>query len=228
MASAALRAAARSTDLFIPQSHHIQLRSLPRSALPTDIRRLCAKQRIENVDSVALDYDRFLPTGKAYVTLTQPDFVPSALRSLKGTIVGGAMIEAGSVREDQVHRPTRTRGARGRAQAAERGIMDGNGVGAGVTSTGRSVVLSGLPGKLTPDALKEFLKSFKLAGHDNDKREIVKLEIDGHEKFAFTSRHFVRLASVSEAHRLVRSLHMTFFHPEIHDTKYPIHARVVY
>jgi hypothetical protein len=54
------------------------------------------------------------------------------------------------------------------------------------------------------------------------------LSPDTNNNFTMAARFLVRLASVSEAHRLVRELHMTYYQPEIHKTNYPLRARVIY
>ena len=70
----------------------------------------------------------------------------------------------------------RMRGVRGREQAAQRGLVSGNGPNGGVTGSGKNVVIYGLPGKMTEEAAGYYLKSFKLAGLAGDK-DIVKLDV---------------------------------------------------
>lgn len=50
----------------------------------------------------------------------------------------------------------------------------------------------------------------------------------GTNAFSRGSKHLVRMSSEAEAHRLVRSLHMTYFEPEVHKQKYLIRASVIY
>lgn len=73
--------------------------------------------------------------------------------------------------------PVRTRGVEGRREAAERGIIDGDGPGGGITGSGRNVSIAGLPGKMTPEGVKAWLKSFKLAGSTTDGKEIAKIDL---------------------------------------------------
>ncbi|KAI0928481.1 hypothetical protein AcW1_005717 [Taiwanofungus camphoratus] len=207
---------------------HIVLRNLPRSALPSDIRRLIANAKVENVADVALDYRRFGPTGKAWIELTNPNFVNRASRALNGGMVGGNLIEATPAKPFVEASHHRVRGVKGRLEAAERGLITGNGPAGGVKDSARGVVIWGLPGKMTPDSLKDYLKNFKLAGLEAGKVPIIKLEVADAPKFALRSRHYVCLASVSEAHRLVRKLHMTFYRPEVHGERYSLRAHVVY
>jgi hypothetical protein len=73
--------------------------------------------------------------------------------------------------------PSRTRGIKGRQEAIDRGILDGNGADAGVSERGKNVVVWGLPGKLTTDQLGEYLKNYRLAGTGGGREEILKLEM---------------------------------------------------
>ena len=67
----------------------------------------------------------------------------------------------------------RSRGLKGREEASERSLVTGNGSQGGITDGGRSVLLSGLPGKITPEAVRRFLKNYKLMG---GQAEVVKLD----------------------------------------------------
>ena len=67
----------------------------------------------------------------------------------------------------------RSRGLKGREEASERSIVTGNGSQGGITDGGRSVLLSGLPGKITTGAVRRFLKDYRLMG---GQAEVVKLE----------------------------------------------------
>lgn len=97
-----------------------------------------------------------------------------------------------------------------------------------VAHQGRCVVLSGLPFKTTAEDMKFYLKSFKLAGTSNGEMEIVKLDAENVDRVSLSSRYFIRAASVAEAHRIVRRVHMTFYRPAIYNAQYRIHARVMY
>jgi len=118
----------------------------------------------------------------------------------------------------------RSRGVKGREEAMNRGTLDGNGPDAGVRERGKNVVVWGLPGKLTTDQLREYLKNYRLAGTGGGREEILKLEPVGRP--TLTSRHYVRTVSASEAHRLVRRLHMSPFDQS--GRQYVMRARVVY
>jgi hypothetical protein len=67
----------------------------------------------------------------------------------------------------------RSRGLKGREEASERSIVSGSGSQGGITDGGRSVLLSGLPGKITTEVVRRFLRNYKLMG---GQAEVVKLE----------------------------------------------------
>jgi hypothetical protein len=72
--------------------------------------------------------------------------------------------------------PGRSRGAKGRENAMNRGVITGNGPDAGVRERGKNVVVWGLPGRLTPEDLREYLKGFRLAGSTSGEHDIIKIE----------------------------------------------------
>ncbi|PSR74109.1 hypothetical protein PHLCEN_2v10065 [Hermanssonia centrifuga] len=129
---------------------------------------------------VEIDYSGYRPTGRAWVTTTAPEHTPSTITALKRRMVGGMIIRAHSATPNVPNGLSmRSRGKQGRAEAAERGILRGNGPSANFpsSSSGRTVVISGLPGMMTTDALKTWLKSFKLAGSTAEEKEIIKVEL---------------------------------------------------
>lgn len=67
----------------------------------------------------------------------------------------------------------RSRGLKGREEASERSIVSGNGSQGGITDVGRSVLLSGLPGKISTHAVRRYLKDYSLMG---GQAEVVKLD----------------------------------------------------
>jgi len=231
-AAAAVRRAAsdfvrRPVSISNEERIHIQLRGLPRTALPADIKRALIRGRLMGVTDVAIDYHRFIPTGRAFLTLTTPDVLNQNLRALENASISSIPITSVSSPPP----PTvsqRTRGVQGRMEAAERGLITGNGPRGGVVNDGKNIVLWGLPGRLTPEGLKGLLHNFKLAGTEGRKKEFVKVEPPDRSAYTMVSKHLIRMSSVSEAHRLVRALHMTYFQPEVHKEKYLIRCRVVY
>ena len=128
-----------------------------------------------NPFAVALDFYRLRPTGRAWLTLSSPNYMQHALKAMRGAVLSGKTLGAAPAK-DPSELNTRTRGVRGRLQAAERGLLTGNGPYGMSTSRGKGVVLYGMPGKLTPDSLRTYLKNFKLAVAEAGQREIVKLE----------------------------------------------------
>ncbi len=67
----------------------------------------------------------------------------------------------------------RSRGIKGREEASERSVVTGNGSQGGITDGGRSVLLSGLPGRISAESVRRFLRNYKLMG---GQAEVVKLE----------------------------------------------------
>jgi hypothetical protein len=141
----------------------------------------------------------------------------------------------------------RSRGLKGREEASERSIVFGNGSQGGITDVGRSVLLSGLPGKISTNAVRQYLKDYSLIG---GRAEVVKLDMcvssssfdvlscpftpvpsPSHlhriSRSTLTSRVLVRLRSASEAFRLLRNLHMTNYEPDVWEDRYIIRANLV-
>lgn len=112
-----------------------------------------------------MDYHRFRPKGRAYIELTSPQFTQPCLTLIKSTIIGGNIVTA------RITNPAydnlalvRTRGIKGRSEAMERGVLNGNGPDAGISHHGKTVVVSGLPGRLVADSLKQYIRELKLGG----------------------------------------------------------------
>ncbi|KAI9510242.1 hypothetical protein F5148DRAFT_1338351, partial [Russula earlei] len=201
---------------------HVKLTGLPRTITPADITRLLASNKVRNITKVALDYNRFEPTGGAFLTLSKPTALPNALIALKQLRCFGHPLMPRTT-PAPAEPNVRSRGIKGREEASERSIVTGNGSQGGITDGGRSVLLSGLPGKISPGVVRRVLKNYKLMGGE---AEVVKLEAD--VKGAMTSRVLVRLSSASEAFRLVRDLHMTNYEPRVWQDKYIIRARLIH
>jgi len=203
---------------------HLRVTGLSRTALPSDLRRLCVRSGVENIAAVSINYKGFKPTTEGFISFTHPSFLRNAIKTLRNSKVGGYSIAvAPSVSPHEPSaRSQRTRGFKGRAEAAERGIVVGDGPGAGVTRPGKSVVMYGLPPTITPHAMKRYLQEYMQA--DSGEKEIVKIES---ERSNLTSRFLVRLASASEAHRLARQFHMTSFTKEAWGSKYKTKVKVI-
>ncbi|KAL5529692.1 hypothetical protein ACEPAG_5677 [Sanghuangporus baumii] len=212
---------------------HIHLYGLPRSATPADVMRL-ARQSItddgllKNIAGAALDYNRFLPTGRAFISMTSGFFTKAALRALKDAQMSSLRIRA-SISNLQ-STPARRRGKQGKQEAAERGVLDGCGKGGGIDLKGCDVVLYGLPGSIAAPALKQYLRRsgmVKRAQNGEPDCDVIKIEIP-RKAFSAISKHLVRLNSPSEAHAFVRKIHMTFFLPDVWRKKYLLRAKVLY
>jgi len=116
----------------------------------------------------------------------------------------------------------RSRGLKGREEASERSIVYGNGSQGGITDVGKSVLLLGLPLRISANVVRRYLKDYSLMGGE---AEVVKLSWN--PRGTFTSRVLVRLCSASEAFRLVRNLHMTNYASDVWEDKYIIRARLI-
>ncbi|OSC99092.1 hypothetical protein PYCCODRAFT_1416620 [Trametes coccinea BRFM310] len=203
---------------------NVEIRGLPRTAIPNDLRRLCGKASVENVSSGAVEYRRFRPTGHGFLSFARPEWAAAATKALNKVFVGGKPVTAKAV--GPVSMPGRSRGSKGLLEAAQRGVITGDGASGGVTGSGRNVVIFGLPGRIIPPVLAENLRGYKLATTEFGKQVIVKLDHDG--KVTSSSRFLVRATTVSEAHRLVRTLHMQPWRPDLHGDKFTVRAFVVW
>ncbi|KAI0046706.1 hypothetical protein FA95DRAFT_1493596 [Auriscalpium vulgare] len=206
---------------------HLRLSGLPKSSTPSDITRMLMNHKVENVAQVNLEYNRFSPTGSAFVTLTHSDFLRPALKALQRVVWFAHPIAAYPTEAPKVER---MRGGKGRDEAADRDIVSGTGSGLTLSDNGRNVILSGLPARITDEKLRALLKGYRLAG---GRSEIQKLDTDP-GPYLITSRVLVRLAFKSEAYRLVRNTHMTelagtevFANGRATGQKHLIHAQVV-
>ncbi|KAI0374960.1 hypothetical protein BV20DRAFT_961198 [Pilatotrama ljubarskyi] len=207
-----------------PPTLHIELSGLPRTALPHDLRRLCGKNKVENVANVAIDYKRFRPSGNGLLSFARLEHAAAAHKALDNAVVGGKRVTAR--RTSTVPEIPRARGPKGILEAAERGAVSGNGPSGGITGSGRNVVLYGLPGKMLAVHLVDGLRNFKLAGTEYGREVVVKMDATG--RLTSSSRFLVRLSTVSEAYRLVRRLHMQPWRPDLFGDRYSLRAFVVW
>ncbi|KAI0780865.1 hypothetical protein BD413DRAFT_608095 [Trametes elegans] len=222
---AAVRTAARkAANDAVEAKRYIRLSGLPRTALPTDLRRLCGKSKVENVVDAGIHYTHFRPTGVGYLSFSRPEYSAAAAKALNKAVVGGKMVTAQSVAT--IPERKRSRGTKGLLEAAQRGVINGSGIGGGITGSGRNVVLFGLPEKLIPFVLADNLRQFKLAETEHGREVVVKLESDN--SYSKSSRFLVRTTSVSEACRLVRKMHMTPWRPDMFKDRYIVRAFVIW
>ena len=122
---------------------------------------------------VFMNYDRFRPTRTAYLLLSSPNSMARNLRLLNKATMSSLQLRA--MASPDPFAVGRTRGSVGRQEAADKGLIDGNGPNGGTSGHGKNVIMWGLPGKLPPDGLKNYLRAFRLS--DASGREsIVKIE----------------------------------------------------
>jgi hypothetical protein len=95
------------------------------------------------------------------------------LRMLKNATMTSLSLHAVGV--PNPHRAVRTRGPVGRQEAADKGLIDGNGPNGGTPGNGKNVIMWGLPGKLPPDGLRNYLRAFRLSD-ENGQESIAKIE----------------------------------------------------
>jgi len=119
--------------------NHIQIRGLPRTALPQDVQRTVVQGRLQGVTDIVLDYRRFFPTGNAWLKLTSPELLNANLRALDNATVSSSPISAASSEAPPI--PDRMRGLKGKDVAAKRGYFDGNGPRGGIKNSGKNVVI---------------------------------------------------------------------------------------
>ncbi|OJA14830.1 hypothetical protein AZE42_00783 [Rhizopogon vesiculosus] len=135
---------------------HIQLRDLPRSALPTDLRRLCIREQLLGVTDVTIDYHRFRPTGRAYLTLAHTDQLYKNLQALEKSSVASLPIRAFS------SPPPQSNPGRLHRSVPEGQVLTGNGSHGGIRSRMKHVVIWGFPGKMSERAVENYLQDFRL------------------------------------------------------------------
>ena len=122
---------------------------------------------------VFMDYDRFRPTGTAYLSLSSANSMNRNLRMLARATISSLPLSAAAV--SNPFPVGRMRGSDGRQEAADKGLIDGNGPGGGTSGNGKNVVIWGLPGKLPPDGLRNYLRAFRLS-EASYQENVVKIE----------------------------------------------------
>jgi len=206
----------------LTQASHILLRGLPTSATSGDLRRAVMLAGVQGVIDASLIYHRFAPTGQAVLTMAVPDYTRDALRAAKNiTFTGHEEISASLTTDPRFFRQ-RSRGVQGRADALNRGLL-GSGPSAGFPS-GRTVTISGVPGKVTVQNMRQLVEGFQLA--DDEMNSVLQAPLP-EGKFSMYARFVVLLASESEAERLVRKLHLTPFRGQESSLQY-MTAAVIY
>ncbi|KAF7338407.1 hypothetical protein MVEN_02066500 [Mycena venus] len=211
--ASAIRRGARRIPESLKRATQIELSNLPPTTTPADLRRLIVRAQVQGVEDAAIDYHHLNPTGRAYLKLTHPDFLVPGLDALEKVTISGI---------HPIAQPSQ------RPPAAAQ--LDGNGLSSELDSNGRYVAVWGLPKAVAPNVLDDIIRDrFSFPPGEPYIFKMPELNTaDNPRVFTLASRFLVRLASVSEAHRLVRELHMTYYWPERHQTKYPLRARVIY
>ncbi|KAJ7046644.1 hypothetical protein C8F04DRAFT_1061239 [Mycena alexandri] len=206
MASAIRRA--RRISPSLQNATLIKLTNISPTATPADIRRLVLRSQIPGVEDVAIDNTFLEPNGSAFLTLAHPDYlVPRSLDALEMVTISGLH----PIAEPSNRKPARA-------------LFQGSGLSSELKSDGKNVVVWGFPHILDPAALDQQA----LGGFSFPPGEDYIFKMPTTPKYSSCSRFMVRLASVPEAHRLVRQLHMTHWRPDYHGNKYLIRARVIY
>jgi len=177
-----------------------------------------------------LNYNRFTPTGQATIVVSRPEFLSGLLTTLRHASMSYHSLQFKPVSVDldiAMQMRPRTRGFRGRTEAALRGALTGDGPGGGIPERGRAVLVSGLPNKFRRHLLAMFLeKAYRNRGITIGET-IARIERDTDEK-AFTARALIRMRTTTDAHRLVRLLHSTPYDPEHYGDRYEMRAQIVY
>jgi len=122
---------------------------------------------------VSMDYDRFWKTGTAYLSLSSQNSMARNLRLLRDATMSSLSLHATAVPNPFPFE--RMRGSFGREEAAKKGLIDGNGPSGGTSGNGKNVIMWGLPGKLPPDGLRNYLRAFRLSDASGQE-SIVKIE----------------------------------------------------
>ncbi|KAJ6546545.1 hypothetical protein DFH09DRAFT_646643 [Mycena vulgaris] len=202
MASAGLRRwGTRNIPDSLRRATQLQLSNVPNTATPADLRRLIIRAQVQGVKQVAIEYHRLEPTGRAFVQLTNSDLLRPSLEALEKVTIAGVHLYA-----EPIERPAMSDQA------------NGNGLSSELDSNGKHVVVWGFPKAAAPPVLDQLLEEFTFPPG-----EPYIFKINDPQHFTVTSRFLVRCGSVADAHRLVRTLHMT-----LHGPKFPIRARVIY
>nr|GAT44021.1 predicted protein [Mycena chlorophos] len=197
----------------LKQATQIQLTNIPKTATPSDIRRLVARAKAPGVESVAIEYKQLRPTGRAVLNLAHSGFLTECLRLLEGVSISGA---------HPVARPSEWK--------HKSNLM--NGLSSELGTNGMHVYISGIPRhpRWEVPALEELLASHKFSRPIGSNAPwIEKLPLSRRLNVEPNVRDFrVRFGSVAEAHRFVRQVHMTYYLQSKHGTTYPLQAWVLY
>ncbi|TFK27416.1 hypothetical protein FA15DRAFT_586478, partial [Coprinopsis marcescibilis] len=160
--------------------------------------------------SVALLYKRFRPTREAVIAFNSLDNMTKNLRILNQLDLSGIRVKAIPIVADEdwdLFLTKRSRGHKGRKEAAERGSWNGDGPNAGIRGLNpeRTVTMWGFPGKATAEAVEKFLDGYDISRSGDGEAMIYKPT----GAYSLYSRFLVVLNSEAEAQRVAENLHMT-------------------
>ena len=99
--------------------------------------------------------------------------VPPAINALEKASLFGHPVSPRWTAKSPPTPPARSRGVAGRAEAAQRAIITGDGLRAGIHDTEKSVVIWGLPARIQADGVRNWIRGYKLGGGQG---EIVKVD----------------------------------------------------
>jgi hypothetical protein len=149
---------------------------LPRTISPADLYRHATSLKLKGILNgqscccaylplltptlVHLDYKNFAPTGRGWLRFEHSEGATRAVKLLRDSLLAAHPLRAQVTSELDIIKagqPYRARGEKGRAEAAERGLLTGNGPDAKVKERGTNVYLWGLPGTtLSYDLIRLF------------------------------------------------------------------------
>ncbi|KLO13507.1 hypothetical protein SCHPADRAFT_940299 [Schizopora paradoxa] len=225
------RQASRSAAVVarVGTKRHVLLNNVPKTATPADVLRMARQCRVENCIGASLDYHYFEPRGQAFLEFSKPDFVLDALKTLEKTSISGSSLKPYPYDARPIQR---SRGKDGREEASDRGLLKGDGPAAGIPTSGREVIIIGIPSRTSPEELKAYLVENKLVEEGLDGKgmcEVLSTEApnNGSSQKART-RMYVRMKSVTAAHELAKRLNMTYYQPFVFRSRMLIKARVLY
>jgi RNA recognition motif-containing protein len=214
------------------ERRHILLKNVPTTATVSDVRRLVKRAGLNGVSTALILYKNFKPLGRALLVLHTPEYLVSNLRRLANTSIGGFSITATSADPLKVEPLTaRTKDLPGKLVESFRQVGQSHSVGDPIhgptSAASRSVTVSGLPGRLELSAVKHYFRHYDVLGQETGKHLITKVPIPERE-FSLFSSYLIHLSSPSEAHRLVRNIHQTYFLPTYNGNKFKLQARILH
>ncbi|KAH6918947.1 hypothetical protein BKA70DRAFT_1214714 [Coprinopsis sp. MPI-PUGE-AT-0042] len=149
-------------------ANHIRIANLPPLTTTKELKKILQQNGLKEVENVALLYKRFKATDEALIALGCSSHLESNLSTLNKLDIYGAKLKAQPYTPQEGWDLTsgrRSRGHKGRKEAAERGVWNGDGPNAGIRGLNieRAVTIWGFPGKATVDAVEKFLEAFKIS-----------------------------------------------------------------